>query len=63
MTCPNCANKIVAIWATKHETITNNITKQTARGRCWYCGKVWEAERVITYSPYVILKEIEIEDE
>ena len=61
MKCLNCSNDLMKIQTTNIAKVSKNESVQTARGRCWYCGKLWEAKRLITFSSFCCLQEIKEE--
>jgi hypothetical protein len=49
------------IQSTNIEKVSKYESIQTVHGRCWYCGKLWEAKRLITFSSFCCLQEIKEE--
>ena len=61
MKCSYCGNDLMEIYSTNIEKVSEYESIQTVRGRCWYCGKLWEAKRLITFSSFCCLQEIKEE--
>lgn len=58
MKCSYCGNDLMEIQSTNIEKVSEYESIQTVHGRCWYCGKLWEAKRLITFSSFCCLQEI-----
>ena len=58
MKCSYCGNDLMQIQSTNINKISKNESIQTVRGRCWYCGKLWEAKRLITFSSFCCWQEV-----
>lgn len=61
MKCSYCGNDLMELQSTNIEKVSEYKSIQTVRGRCWYCGKLWEAKRLITFSSFCCLQEIKEE--
>lgn len=61
MKCSYCGNDLMEIQSTNIEKVSEYESIQTIRGRCWYCGKRWEAKRLISFSSFCCLQEVKEE--
>ena len=61
MKCSYCRNDLMEIYSTNIEKVNENESIQTVRGRCWYCGKLWEAKRLISFSSFYCQQEVKEE--
>ena len=61
MKCSYCKNDLMKLQSTNIEKINKYESIQTIRGRCWYCGKLWEAKRLITFSSFCCWQEVKEE--
>lgn len=61
MKCSYCGNDLMEIQSTNIEKVNEYDAIQTVRGRCWYCGKLWEAKRLISFSSFCCQQEVKEE--
>jgi len=61
MKCSYCGNDLMEIQSTNIEKVSEYESIQTICGRCWYCGKLWEAKRLISFSSFCCWQEVKEE--